>query len=276
MSEIVLNVVDLWKSYDDLQVLKGVSFEVKEREVKVIFGPSGSGKSTLLRCINMLNRRKFLKRGILATIGSFFFPNYIYSDSSRDESILEFKPEPANWAEDHINISWIGHSTVLISFFGTKILTDPALLDRVGIYIAGTSFGPSRLTPPALNINEMPKPDIILLSHAHMDHMDYPTLRELTDRYPHQIDAITAYLTQDVIDDLKWKSLKSLDWGEDYILQGIKFTALEVKHFGWRYPWETDRYGTISNSPGCDLRNDRCLHVDRDRQPRTWPVSRLF
>lgn len=56
MSETVLNVVDLWKSYDDLQVLKGVSFEVKEREVKVIFGPSGSGKSTLLRCINMLNR----------------------------------------------------------------------------------------------------------------------------------------------------------------------------------------------------------------------------
>lgn len=38
-----------------MEVLKGVSFELTEREVKVIFGPSGSGKSTLLRCINMLN-----------------------------------------------------------------------------------------------------------------------------------------------------------------------------------------------------------------------------
>jgi len=38
-----------------LQVLKGISFKILEREVKVIFGPSGSGKSTLLRCINMLN-----------------------------------------------------------------------------------------------------------------------------------------------------------------------------------------------------------------------------
>jgi polar amino acid transport system ATP-binding protein len=47
--------VDVWKSYEDLQVLKGVSFELAEREVKVIFGPSGSGKSTLLRCINMLD-----------------------------------------------------------------------------------------------------------------------------------------------------------------------------------------------------------------------------
>jgi polar amino acid transport system ATP-binding protein len=54
MSEPVLNVIDIWKSYEDLQVLKGVSLKVAEGEVKVIFGPSGSGKSTLLRCINML------------------------------------------------------------------------------------------------------------------------------------------------------------------------------------------------------------------------------
>ncbi|MFX0208694.1 MAG: amino acid ABC transporter ATP-binding protein [Candidatus Hodarchaeota archaeon] len=55
MDESVLRIVDVWKSHKDLQVLKGVSFELKEREVKVIFGPSGSGKSTLLRCINMLD-----------------------------------------------------------------------------------------------------------------------------------------------------------------------------------------------------------------------------
>ena len=55
MNEPVMRVVDIWKSYEDLQVLKGVSFELAEGEVKVIFGPSGSGKSTLLRCINMLN-----------------------------------------------------------------------------------------------------------------------------------------------------------------------------------------------------------------------------
>ncbi len=51
----VIQVVDVWKAYDDLEVLKGISFELAEKEVKVIFGPSGSGKSTLLRCINMLN-----------------------------------------------------------------------------------------------------------------------------------------------------------------------------------------------------------------------------
>lgn len=55
MSKPVLRVDNIWKSYKDLEVLKGVTFELAEKEVKVIFGPSGSGKSTLLRCINMLN-----------------------------------------------------------------------------------------------------------------------------------------------------------------------------------------------------------------------------
>ncbi len=51
---VVLKIRDVWKAYDKQEVLKGISFEVAEREVKVVFGPSGSGKSTLLRVINML------------------------------------------------------------------------------------------------------------------------------------------------------------------------------------------------------------------------------
>ncbi len=55
MSKPVLRIVDIWKSYEDLEVLKGISFELVEKQVIVVFGPSGSGKSTLLRCINMLD-----------------------------------------------------------------------------------------------------------------------------------------------------------------------------------------------------------------------------
>ena len=189
----------------------------------------------------MLNRRKFLKRGILATVGSFLFPNFVYTFDNNADSILEYKPDPISWKNNKINIAWIGHSTVLVNFYGTIILTDPVLLNRVGIYFVGTSFGPSRLTPPALTIDEIPKPDIILLSHAHMDHMDYPTLKKITNKFPNEIDAVTAYLTKDVISDLKWKSLTSIDWGEQHNVNSISFTALEVKHFGWRFPWEKDR-----------------------------------
>jgi polar amino acid transport system ATP-binding protein len=51
---IVLRVEDIHKRYGKEEVLKGISFEIKKGETKVIIGPSGSGKSTLLRCINQL------------------------------------------------------------------------------------------------------------------------------------------------------------------------------------------------------------------------------
>jgi len=54
MSEMILKVEDIHKNYRELEVLKGISFEVKRGETKVVIGPSGTGKSTLLRCINQL------------------------------------------------------------------------------------------------------------------------------------------------------------------------------------------------------------------------------
>ena len=54
MADIVVRVEDLHKSFDDLEVLKGVSMEVERGDVVVIIGASGSGKSTFLRCLNRL------------------------------------------------------------------------------------------------------------------------------------------------------------------------------------------------------------------------------
>ena len=51
---LVLRVEDIHKCYGKEEILKGISFEIKKGETKVIIGPSGSGKSTLLRCINQL------------------------------------------------------------------------------------------------------------------------------------------------------------------------------------------------------------------------------
>jgi len=51
---LVLRVEDIHKRYGSEEILKGISFEIKKGETKVIIGPSGSGKSTLLRCINQL------------------------------------------------------------------------------------------------------------------------------------------------------------------------------------------------------------------------------
>jgi L-ascorbate metabolism protein UlaG (beta-lactamase superfamily) len=194
----------------------------------------------------MSERRKYLlKKSLSAAAGARTLPPVLFNklDSfGKSNSVTPAaKPEPEKWKNNEINVSWIGHSTVLINFFGTIILTDPVLFERVGIYIFGLTFGPNRYTAPALRIDEIPKPDLILLSHAHMDHMDVKTLSRLTKLFPYHINCITACNTKTVIEKLKWKSVRELDWGEEHFIFDLHFKAVEVKHFGWRYPWQKDR-----------------------------------
>ena len=56
LDRVIVDVQDVYKSYGTLQILKGVSLQVREKEVVVICGPSGSGKSTFIRCINGLEK----------------------------------------------------------------------------------------------------------------------------------------------------------------------------------------------------------------------------
>jgi L-ascorbate metabolism protein UlaG (beta-lactamase superfamily) len=192
-----------------------------------------------------IKRKEFLKRSLKTAAGLALLPpvfiNKFDSFGKANTVPPKFTPDPASWKDDEVNIAWIGHATILINFYGTIILTDPVLFDRVGLYFFGLTYGPARFTAPALEFENMPRPDIILLSHGHMDHTDYKTLVNFTDEYPGQIDCITAYNTRDITEELEWKSIKELDWGDEYELHGIKFKTLEVKHFGWRYPWEKDR-----------------------------------
>ncbi|KOY84183.1 amino acid ABC transporter ATP-binding protein [Lysinibacillus macroides] len=52
----MIHVEDLYKSYGDIEVLKGINAHIKPQEVVVVIGPSGSGKSTFLRCLNGLEK----------------------------------------------------------------------------------------------------------------------------------------------------------------------------------------------------------------------------
>lgn len=145
-------------------------------------------------------------------------------------------------AEHHdVSVHWVGHSTVLIHLYGTWILTDPVLFDNFGVRVLGLTIGPRRYTEPALRVDEIPKPDIVLLSHAHIDHMDIRTLLAIAERFPGQVDVITAMNTKDVIDDMPWASCNEMDWGDRITMHGCSLRALRVKHNGWRMPGEPCR-----------------------------------
>ncbi len=193
-----------------------------------------------------MDRRKFLRSSTIITAGSLILPPKLvkgFNKSLSGSNMIEpsSRPNLDKWKDDEINIAWIGHATVLINFFGKYILTDPVFFEAVGVYIEGYILGPRRASMPALMLEDIPKPEIVLLSHAHMDHMDYKTLKALTEKYPNQLDCIVAYNTKDVIEDLKWKTINVVDWDERISLNGVNFKGIEVQHFGWRYPGEKER-----------------------------------
>jgi len=142
-----------------------------------------------------------------------------------------------SWSDKTITASWIGHSTVLINFFGTWILTDPVLSERIGVRLLGFTLGPKRLVWPALRFEQFPRPDLILLSHAHMDHLDLPTLA----RFHPDVPVVMAKNTADIMDGMQFRAVSELDWGETLHIAGLELEALRVNHFGWRWPWESDR-----------------------------------
>ena len=73
-------------------------------------------------------------------------------------------------------VSWIGHATFLVRLDGVNVLTDPVFSRRA----SPVSFtGPARLVPPGLFIEDLPPIDVVVISHAHYDHLDTATLDKL-------------------------------------------------------------------------------------------------
>jgi L-ascorbate metabolism protein UlaG (beta-lactamase superfamily) len=136
--------------------------------------------------------------------------------------------------------AWLGHSTVLVNFYGVNIITDPILVDHAGADVLVGTIGPKRLVGPALKPKQLPKIDLVLLSHAHMDHLNSATLRS----FPNTTRAVTAHATADLLGDTKLKSPAELAWGDKIKVNtshgDVEVEAFEVKHWGAR--WRHDSY----------------------------------
>src|ERR1041385_7445197 len=108
-----------------------------------------------------------------------------------------YSPNPRPWSDRGLYAAWLGHSTVLLKIDGVTILTDPVFSARVGIHLAGrATVGLKRLVTPALSIEQLPHIDLVLLSHAHFDHFDRPSLRKLESR---GTSVVTAWKTADLL-----------------------------------------------------------------------------
>jgi L-ascorbate metabolism protein UlaG (beta-lactamase superfamily) len=148
------------------------------------------------------------------------------------------KPRPNEWRDDQVTVAWLGHATVLINFFGIKILTDPVLFPRIGIRVPLLfTIGPKRLTAPALTVDELPKIDIVLLSHAHFDHIDKRTLHRLN----RDAKVVTALRTRDLLRWTRFRDITELRWGDRKRFGKIDIVAHKVKHWGARVLRDVER-----------------------------------
>lgn len=166
-------------------------------------------------------------------LGEFFCP----SQRRRPlEPLPAVDPTPA-WsrpAETGLRVTWLGHSTVLLEFAGRRILTDPVWGERASPV---RGIGPKRFQPMPVSLAQLPPLDLVVLSHDHYDHLDYPTIRTLAR-------ATVPFLTSlGVGAHLEaWgvgsDRITELDWWEEATFFGgeIRVTATPAQHFSGRSP----------------------------------------
>jgi L-ascorbate metabolism protein UlaG (beta-lactamase superfamily) len=144
------------------------------------------------------------------------------------------KPTPHRWPDNAVTLAWLGHSTVLINFYGVRILTDPVLFRRIGVDMGLGTLGPLRLVQSALTRTELPELDLVLVTHAHFDHLDTPSLRSVRGKPA----AVMSSGTADLLPRRRYRSVTELRWNESAAIDTargrVDVRSIEVKHWGAR------------------------------------------
>lgn len=145
------------------------------------------------------------------------------------------KPDLHDWTNHQLAACWIGHATTLLRVGGATVLTDPVFSTRVGLGWGFGTLGPPRFVAPACRIADLPPIDLILLSHAHFDHLDRPTLARL----PKRPTVICARNLASFATDLGFARVIELDVGEQATVDrgrglSLTVTAVPVRHWGAR------------------------------------------
>jgi L-ascorbate metabolism protein UlaG (beta-lactamase superfamily) len=133
-----------------------------------------------------------------------------------------------------LRVTWLGHSTTLVEIGGVRVLTDPVWGSRASPL---SLAGPKRFQPVPVTLREMPPVNVVIISHDHYDHLDYPTVRALVKS---DVPFVTSLGVGAHLEG--WgvppERITELDWWESYALPtgGVRVTAAPSQHFSGRTP----------------------------------------
>jgi len=162
------------------------------------------------------------------------------------------KPPPGGWKIPHMKadaaalrantteptVTWIGHATFLLQLAGKNILTDPQFSARA----SPVSFaGPKRLVPLPIEIDELPRIDVVLISHNHYDHLDVDTVKRLAARADGGPLFLVPLGLKEWFAGLGIDRVAEYDWWETRVEGPLTFTLVPVQHWSKRTPWDTNK-----------------------------------
>ncbi len=186
------------------------------------FNPDGDAGTTTP--IPHGNRTRFIWNQLTGRDGRPAWPAKV--------DVTPSKP-PARVEGDRLLVTWIGHATVLIQTQGLNILTDPVWSERTGPF----GRGPKRVAEPGVRLEDLPRIDLVLVSHDHYDHMDLPTLRRLAAR---DRPRIVTSLGNDAVIGLP--NITTADWGGAISVKpGVEVVVVRAHHWGTRYTTDHNR-----------------------------------
>ena len=132
-----------------------------------------------------------------------------------------------------LRATWLGHSTVLLEIDGARVLTDPVWGTRASPF---RLLGPKRFQPMPLRLREVPEVDVVVVSHDHYDHLDYPTISALARHS--DVPFVTSLGVGAHLQS--WgvapERITELDWWQTHRVPGtgLEVTAAPSQHFSGR------------------------------------------
>src|ERR1700753_2601386 len=145
--------------------------------------------------------------------------------------------KPILVSPEELGITFIGHSSFFIQIGGRRVLIDPVFAERL--------IALRRLRRPGVKIKDLPAIDMVLLSHAHMDHLNRPSLRRIV-AHNNKVSgrapiAVVPWGVEDLVSDLGFARVVTLEWWQTKSIGGLEITMTPCKHWGARFFKDTHR-----------------------------------
>jgi len=133
-----------------------------------------------------------------------------------------------------LRVTWMGHSSTLIEIAGMRVLTDPVWDERASPL---QWAGPKRFYAAPLPLEEMPRLDLVLISHDHYDHLGESTIRRLARMETmRETEWVTSLGVGEILEQfgVRRRRITELDWTQSLAHKALEITALPSRHFSGR------------------------------------------